>query len=140
MNRLTFYIISIALICVSCNQTSKSSKTIEVANGTPVMEFRNDFHDFGTIVQGEIVAYSFNFINTGDGNLFIKDALPDCGCTRPDYPKSFIAPGDSAKIEIAFNSDGWRGSQYKQITFVTNAKRKKHTLTIKANVILNNNL
>lgn len=141
MYKLSIVIILTGFFLISCNESKSTEKKIIETQytGKALMSFDSDFYDFGSITQGEIVAHSFKFRNTGEGPLLIQDAIPDCGCTKPKYKEEPIMPGDSSYIEIAFDSAGWRGSQYKQITFVTNTDRQKHTLTIRANVLIDNN-
>ena len=48
-----------------------------------------------------------------------------CGCTRPEFPKKPIAPGESGTITIHFNPATFRGEIKRQVTVKTNAGRKK---------------
>ena len=41
----------------------------------PILSFEESYHDFETIVQGEIVDYVFKFINKGDRPLVISNVL-----------------------------------------------------------------
>ena len=128
------------MMTLSCNNKNDKIKNTEIAEtgGFPIIKFDTTYHNFGTLIQGEQVAFTFNFKNTGTSNLIIKDAYSTCGCTVPDYSKEPIIPGKEGKIEIIFNSEGKRGLQYKTVTLKLNTERKKKTLTIKANVLENN--
>lgn len=96
----------------------------------PVFTFEKEVHDFGTIVQGEKVAYSFKFKNTGKGDLIITDAKGSCGCTVPEWPKEPIAPGGEGKIDVVFNSEGKSGQQNKKITITANTVPSMTVLAI----------
>ena len=84
------------------------------------MKFEKETHDFGKIKTGEKVTYEFKFTNTGKSPLIIKDAVASCGCTKPEWPKTPIKPGESAAIKVTFNSLGKMGLQDKQITITAN--------------------
>ncbi len=141
-NEILLTVIIIAnLVSLSCSnnhdKTITSAEFVE-STGCPVIKFDTTYHDFGTLIQGEQVSYTFKFENTGTSNLIINDAYSTCGCTVPDYSKEPLAPGEEGKIEVIFNSEGKRGLQYKTVTFNLNTKIKEKTLTIKANVLENN--
>lgn len=96
----------------------------------PAFKFEKEVHDFGTIVQGEKVAYSFKFTNTGEGDLIITDAKGSCGCTVPEWPKEPVPPGGEGKIDVVFNSDGKSGQQNKKVTITANTVPNKTVLAI----------
>ena len=104
----------------------------------PEIKFDTTYYDFGTLVQGEQVEYTFKFKNIGDADLIIFDAYSMCGCTVPHYSEDPIHPGEEGKIEVVFNSEGKHGLQYKTVTLKLNTEIDERTLTIKANVLDNN--
>ncbi len=99
------------------------------------LKFIEDFFDFGSIVQGEIVSHTFRFRNARNDVLLIKDLIPDCGCTKPKVDKKVLKPGEEGSIEVVFNSAGWQGSQYKSVALRTNSPIREKSVTIKANVV-----
>jgi hypothetical protein len=101
-------------------------------NKLPEIEFEEDFHDFGKIIQGEIVTYAFKFKNTGKSDLLISRVSTSCGCTASEYPREPIKPGEEGNIKITFNSRGRIGVQRKTATILSNAQPNRTTLTIKA--------
>ena len=124
----------------SCSNQQKEKQEERKKDGTPPkIEFDKLYYDFGTITQGEKVAYSFTFKNTGGTDLIIKDAIASCGCTVPDYNTKPVAPGEKSSVEIIFDSRGRLGNQYKSIILKTNTPYGKKTLTIKANIVTNKN-
>lgn len=96
----------------------------------PEFTFEKEVHDFGKIVQGEKVAYSFKFKNTGKGDLIITSAKGSCGCTIPEYPQEPIAPGAEGVIDVVFNSEGKEGQQNKKVTIVANTVPNTKVLAI----------
>ncbi len=107
----------------------------EAVEGVPVLEFIEDFHDFGTIRQGEVVSYTFSFSNSGTAPLIIRHVIAGCGCTKSKVSKDVLKPGEKATLEVVFNSKGWSGSQYKTVTLRTNDANREKTVTFKANVV-----
>lgn len=103
----------------------------------PEITFEKNVHAFGDLIEGEKVAYTFTFKNTGSSNLIVKDVKADCGCTTPQWDKQPVKPGESGKIEVVFNSSGRRGNQFKSIKIFTNTPEKEYTLAITANVKTN---
>jgi hypothetical protein len=84
------------------------------------MEFKSDTVDYGTTSKDEDNGLrAFEFTNTGDAPLIIKDVKSSCGCTVPSWPKEPIAPGKSGKIEVKYNMNP--GPIRKTITVQSNA-------------------
>ena len=87
-----------------------------------------------TLVDGEKVAYSFVFTNTGDAPLIISNAKGSCGCTVPNWPKDPIAPGEKGSIDVSFNSSGRKGIQNKAVTLTANTNPNRKIIKIKAEI------
>jgi hypothetical protein len=86
----------------------------------PNLKFTEEKFDFGKINQGDSVKHEFAFTNTGKTPLVITDAIASCGCTKPDWPKTPIAPGANGVIKVTFHSAGKSGLQDKMITITAN--------------------
>lgn len=114
------------------NPVSLENKKVNTYNA--VINFENTEYDFGDIMEGEKVSYSFKFTNVGKDDLVITSVSSTCGCTVTDFPKDPIKPGENGTIEVNFNSSGRSGKQVKVITVATNANPSEIQLTIKANV------
>src|SRR5690606_21698935 len=61
----------------------------------PKFEFEKTEHDFGTLVEGQVVEYTYRFKNVGDAPLIIQAAQGSCGCTASDWTKEPIPVGGS---------------------------------------------
>ncbi|GAB4312451.1 MAG: DUF1573 domain-containing protein [Bacteroidales bacterium] len=101
----------------------------------PQMVFEREMYDFGKLVEGEVVTYSFKFTNKGGSDLLISQVHTSCGCTATEYPEEPIPPGKSGKIKVTFDSSGRIGVQRKRITAVTNGQPNETSVYIKAQVI-----
>ena len=99
-----------------------------------VIKFEKEEHDFGTLLQGEVVSYSFHFTNEGNAPLLISEVGSSCGCTVGDYPREPIAPGKSGAIKVTYNSSGHHGFQSRYLTVLSNTIPAKTTLRIKGQV------
>jgi Protein of unknown function (DUF1573) len=99
----------------------------------PVMTFKETTIDYGTIEKGSERVRKFNFTNTGDEALVIKSASGSCGCTVPNYPKEPIMPGESATIDVNYDTNR-EGAFTKTVSLTTNEAEPSHVLTIKGEV------
>ncbi len=113
--------------------TSPKSAT-QTSNKQAAIKFDKEEHDFGTLLQGEVVSYSFHFTNIGDMPLIISEVGSSCGCTVGDYPREPIAPGKSGDIKVTYNSAGHHGFQSRFLTVMSNTNPAKTTLRIKGTV------
>ena len=99
----------------------------------PLMKFDNTEVDYGEILQGGDPLRVFTFKNTGNEPLIISNAKGSCGCTVPSYPKEPINPGETAKIEVRYDTNRI-GPFQKTVTLTTNEADPTHTLKIKGKV------
>jgi hypothetical protein len=116
------------------NTNTASGK--EVKDNLPVITFDKELHDFGKIVQGEKVSYSFKFTNTGKTDLVISNVTTSCGCTVPEYPKTPIRPGQVGHIKVTFDSSGRSGIQLKTITVLANTQPNTTVIQIKSEIVV----
>ena len=69
--------------------------------------------NFGLAPQKSKLSRIFWLKSVGDDTLKIFKVIPGCGCTKMPLDKDQIAPGDSAKLEIIFNSGKYTGKVIK---------------------------
>lgn len=105
----------------------------------PLMEFDSDNHDFGLIVQGEKVAHTFKFKNSGGADLVISSASATCGCTVPAFSKEPVKPGGTGKVEVVFDSSGRQGFNTQEVKILTNAQPNTIKLTVRAEIYVPKN-
>lgn len=118
---------------VHCPQTAEGMSKKE-AGKLPVIEFENTTYDFGEVIQGERLTYSFKFKNTGKSNLIIFSSEATCGCTTSQPPKAPIRPGETGTIDVTFDSKSQEGQVTKRILVGANTYPSETILMIKANV------
>ena len=129
------------IVLVSCksNTSGKTVSTNEI-NSTvkPQIKFDTDMHDFGEVVEGEKVSYTFKFTNTGKGPLLITGIATSCGCTVGEYTKDTIKPGAQGDVTVSFDSWKHVGFQQKSVTVNSNTNPSFQMLRIKAMVLAAN--
>jgi hypothetical protein len=123
----------------SCSQPVKNNQPDQSTQGDPLQSsaeitFEKKVHEFNQIFQGEKVAYSFKFSNTGKVPLIIYGVRSGCGCTVGDYPKEPLKPGEQGSIKVVFNSSGRRGFQSESVSVLNNSQESPVTLRITAQV------
>ncbi len=94
--------------------------------------------DYGTVSKDtDSGIRKFEFTNTGDAPLIIKDVRSTCGCTVPSKPSGEIMPGKSDVITVKYNMNP--GPIRKTITVESNAVNTEGgmvALKIKGEVIV----
>lgn len=97
--------------------------------------FKETVYDFGKVsLKSGKVSHEFSFVNEGNRNLVITNARADCGCTRPEYDDSPVAPGKGGKVKVTFAPAG-KGHFTKKVTITTNGNPRKARLLIKGEVV-----
>lgn len=93
----------------------------------PKIEFKEQEYDFGSfepVGNDSLKSHSFRFYNTGQQPLVILHVASSCGCTRPQYTKTPIEPGDSGIVTVNYKGYGQRvGPFRKSITVYSNDPR-----------------
>lgn len=151
-NQLILTCCALTTLMTSCdwkNESKKDEKPIspEVVNnpasadpqntavaGMPVFEFEKETHEFGEIISGEKVTYTFKFKNVGNGPLVINSANATCGCTVPEYTKDPVPPGGEGSVAVTFDSEGKTGMNSKTVTLIANTEPNTKVLTISADI------
>ena len=140
-------IFSLTLVFIACDGSSAKAKVnkdnvakakvrdLESKKGAALISFDKKEYDFGTVNEGDVVKTTFKVTNAGQTDLIIINAQPSCGCTVPTWPRTPIKPGDTADINVKFNTSGKPNRQSKTITLTTNTESGREILTLKGSVI-----
>ena len=124
-----------SLLSSSLVMNSETGEKVSSQSPMPEFNFEKDLHDFGQLIDGEKVSYSFKFTNSGNAPLIITNAKGSCGCTVPNWPKDPISPGETGTIDVTFNSSGRIGRQNKAITLTANTNPSRKVVNITSEVI-----
>lgn len=107
-----------------------------VDNSTnPKFQFKVTEHDFGKIVDGVKVSFTFKFKNVGGSDLIINQVKTSCGCTVSKFTKTPIPPGKEGRVQLTFDSSHRRGFNNKIATVVANTQPNTEILKITAMVM-----
>jgi hypothetical protein len=82
------------LMCLSVSNSFSQAK----------LELKDAKQNFGTVKKGEVVKLDYEFTNTGTEPLIITEAEVSCSCTTVDFPKQPIAPNQSGKVVVSFDT------------------------------------
>jgi hypothetical protein len=109
--------------------TAFAQPKLEVTGGTT--------YDFGDAYSGTKVERVMTIHNAGSDTLRLSDVHAACGCTAAMMATQQIAPGDSGKLSITFNTQGYGGSKpTKQVYLTSNDPVvPKTTISFTVNVI-----
>ena len=145
MKKKLLFCLTALLAVAACNNGNKTADVNIIKNPNsaegyndsermPKITFETDMHDFGQLMAGETISYSFKFTNTGDADLIISGCDASCGCTVANYPQERIAPGKTGYITVSFKSQGMSGQQIKDIIVASNTQPARTRLRISATV------
>ncbi len=101
---------------------------IDVVSGTSI--------DMGSVYAGEVVQKIAVIRNIGTDTLVISDVKAQCGCTATLMSDKVLAPNDTGKLSISFNTAGRSGHQSKQVYVTSNdPQNPKLTISFSAEVM-----
>jgi hypothetical protein len=136
-----------AFLLLSCGNRDSSGLSISdiknpaTADGIdkqanmPEIQFDNLSYNFGKVIQGEMLSYTFHFKNTGKSSLIIAGVEASCGCTTSVPPKAPIKPGEKGEISITFDSKYKNGEVTSYLAVTANTYPAQTILSVQANVV-----
>jgi len=101
---------------------------------TPMTKVIQDVEsiDFGSFPQLEKQERKFTLTNTGQHVLVIYDVITSCGCTRVNYSKEGIRPGEKAVLTVIYEAE--KAEHFsKTVTIYCNADNSPLRLKITGN-------
>jgi len=113
--------------------TDNKEKTEAESTQGPVMSLESLTVEYGDIKQGSEPLRTVAFTNTGNEPLVISNAKGSCGCTVPSWPREPIGPGESAVIEIRYDTKRLGGIN-KTVKLTTNDATGTYVLRVKGNI------
>ena len=85
-------------------------------------------HDFGQVSRGDTVTTVFR-VKAGDGPVVLLSATTDCGCTRAEFPKRPLRPGDTAQVKVVFAAKD-KGNFRKTVRLRLHAGGREYTVAL----------
>ncbi|RLD22300.1 MAG: hypothetical protein DRI69_01625 [Bacteroidetes bacterium] len=113
--------------------TDETEKPTPTSVQGPIMTLESLTVNYGDIKQGSDPLRTVSFTNTGTEPLVISNAKGSCGCTVPTWPREPIAPGESAVIEIRYDTKRLGGIN-KTVKLTTNDETGTYVLRVKGNI------
>jgi hypothetical protein len=101
----------------------------------PQMTVGENSFDFGYAPQNNRVAHVFWLRSTGVDTLRITKVQPGCGCTKAPLEKDVLAPGDSTRLEVIFNTGKYKGNIMKSPKIYTNVSQEAIPVIIRAHIL-----
>ena len=102
--------------------TSKERVTTVSINSTVI--------DFGSFPKEEKQERSFILTNTGNGLLVIQDIVTSCGCTKVEYSKEPVRPGETLEVKVIYEAEQAEHFN-KTVTVYCNADNSPLRLAVK---------
>jgi len=104
----------------------------------PQITFEKLVHDFGSVGANTRNTYKFNFTNTGDKLLKIREVKPSCpSCTTTRLSRKECAPGESGTLKVSYDVGKRPGPTKKYVYVSSNDKANpKIKLTVEADIAL----
>ena len=90
----------------------------------PLVTYDKVEHDFGRVAKNSIVKTTFTIKNDGKKDLIIRKAESNCACIQTSISSDTIKPGESAELEVEFNTRSRRSNQQKAVTVYANSPTK----------------
>ncbi len=100
--------------------TSASAQRLSVTKATV---------DMGRTGYEMPVTATFEMRNRGLRRLVIQDVVPDCNCTKVEYPKGEIGIGDKFTIKMTYDARTL-GHYHKQAAIISNGSKKPVYITM----------
>ena len=85
--------------------------------------------NFGNIPLNEKREHIFKLVNTGNKPLVIYDVVTSCGCTKAEYGKEPVRPGETLELKVIYNAED-KGCFRKNLTVYCNAEDSPLKLTV----------
>lgn len=85
--------------------------------------------DFGSFPMSEKQEGRFVLTNTGSNLLVVHDIITSCGCTKVEYSKEPVRPGETLEVKVTYEAED-KGYFRKVITIFCNAEKSQLRLTV----------
>lgn len=91
----------VIILCMLASMNAVAQKDFGGA-----VRFDRTVYDFGKVnIKDGAVSCSFKVTNIGNEKLNILAATTTCSCTKVQWTKEDIAPGDGGVVEVSYSND-----------------------------------
>ena len=110
--------------------------TLSYGVSTAQIKFDEISHDFGEIAEeGGSVEHNFVFRNTLKKPVVIVSAESSCGCTKAEFSRKPVLPGEKSSIKVVFSPLHYPGPFARKISIVTSEGALKEALLVTGKVL-----
>lgn len=103
---------------------------------TSSISFKKTYSDLGTFRIDKTVKTSFVFTNCGQKPLTVLNVITGCKCTKAEFTKSQLNPGDTDSIIVTYNGKYQKTGPFtKKLKVITDAETPLVNLLIKGETI-----
>ena len=85
--------------------------------------------NFGSIPLNEKREHVFKLVNTGNKPLVVYDVTTSCGCTKAEYSREPVRPGDTLDLKVVYHAED-KGRFRKSLTVYCNMDDSPLKLTV----------
>jgi hypothetical protein len=133
---------ALILFLAACSGQRKEGReplqSVPDEKGMPAFEIKEEIHNFGTLLAGEVAVFTFEYRNNGSGNLEITGAESGCSCLTVEPEKKMILPGDTGRVKVIFDTSGLYGKQFQSFRVFSSRQGIKLDLAVAAEVVNDN--
>jgi hypothetical protein len=97
--------------------------------------FEENVHKFETTKPGPLLEHDYVFTNVGNEPLLIEKIKVTCPCTKYNYPKTPIMPGQKGVIHVTFDTKDKLDFQNRIISIYSNSKKNPTKIRFKVLII-----
>jgi len=124
-NTIIFLLIGVIIILggvlvFSNIQNNPSNATQNNSGPQPGILVSEKEWDFGKVIQGEKPTHVFIVKNEGEGDLIIESLKESCACIEVSISATLIKPGESAELEVTYDTTDYAGKDEKHIHIYSN--------------------
>jgi len=102
----------------------------------PKLESSSQKFDFGLTTQNSTIVHSFWLKSTGTDTVKISEIKTGCSCAISSLESDKIAPGDSTRLTISWDTKHTSGPIKRYPRIYSNGSAKPLSISLKANVLL----
>lgn len=93
---------AVLLLAASCGGQKE-----EKAADARIEFLTGEEHDFGAYSERDTMRFAFVFRNIGPEAFVITRVEPSCHCTRAEYSKEPVQPGQTDSIVVSYDGNGF---------------------------------
>ena len=107
--------ITVSLLAIACGTAKKAMPA--VPKTTDWVTWEKPFIELGQVKKGEKRSFFYDVVNTTAGDVQVE-IIDACDCTKVDFPRGVLKPGEKGRFDVVFNSAEKDESETIEITII----------------------